>query len=426
MAFLLAIALAQDVDKLIRDLGADDADARDRAAADLVKIGWTCHAKLEEALKSSDDPEIRARARQVLLLVYPWFEERKLATLPKETKISEIAVSSRGSLSACVEWTNEGARVIVNDEPGPFCMSVSDLAFAPDGVAVTYTAESFEGLRELIVGDRRCEGYEDFHEIVFSPDLASWAIVAKKGGDYLVISDGRESGPFENVAGPAYGPDGKLVYASCSEGTWTLVSGDKKTAIAGVDWPLDLRFRPGESEPIMVACKDKKYFVFDKGEKRSDGYDLIEDLTFSPDGKRTAFKAHRGDVDFIVVDGEEGENFSGVTAPRFSPDGKRVAYRGHWRQKWAAVVDGKNGPDFDAVDDVAFSPDGASYAYAAMTAECRDRVIVPPNDWVLMHGEEERAKHPWIGAPSFSPDGKKLGFGAVVGDEIWWKVIDVK
>ncbi len=28
--------------------------------------------------------------------------------------------------------------------------------------------------------------------------------------------------------------------------------------------------------------------------------------------------------------------------------------------------------------------------------------------------------------PACSPDGRKVGFGVVIGRELWWKIVDVK
>ena len=59
------VPLAKIVDSLMRDLGADPYDVRERATATLRKIGAPARVVLEKAV-ASDDPEIRVRARQIL------------------------------------------------------------------------------------------------------------------------------------------------------------------------------------------------------------------------------------------------------------------------------------------------------------------------------------------------------------------------
>src|SRR5687767_8969574 len=60
-------AYAQDVDHLIRALGSDDPQSRERAMADLRAAGAPCRPILEKALRESRDPEIRTRLESLLL-----------------------------------------------------------------------------------------------------------------------------------------------------------------------------------------------------------------------------------------------------------------------------------------------------------------------------------------------------------------------
>jgi hypothetical protein len=65
-AFLLFLALqAQDIDRLIRDLGDDDLAVRDSASTKLVEAGAAAEEALQRAT-SSPDPEVAARAKEAL------------------------------------------------------------------------------------------------------------------------------------------------------------------------------------------------------------------------------------------------------------------------------------------------------------------------------------------------------------------------
>jgi roadblock/LC7 domain-containing protein len=92
-------------------------------------------------------------------------------------------------------------------------------------------------------------------------------------------------------------------------------------------------------------------------------------LLFSPDGKRVAYAARKGQKRFVVVDGQVGAECDGIGESNllFSPDGKRVAYAARKGQKQCVVVDGQAGPEYDGIGErtLLFSPDGKRVAYRA-------------------------------------------------------------
>lgn len=92
----------------------------------------------------------------------------------------------------------------------------------------------------------------------------------------------------------------------------------------------------------FVARKDKKYAVVTNG-KISPSYDSIAKDTplFSPDGKRAAYIAKRGDNWHVFLDGREGEGFEAAGKPVFSPDSKRLAYVAKKGKKQLVVADEK-------------------------------------------------------------------------------------
>ncbi|MCS7254840.1 MAG: hypothetical protein RMK18_09500 [Armatimonadota bacterium] len=47
-------------------------------------------------------------------------------------------------------------------------------------------------------------------------------------------------------------------------------------------------------------------------EKEGKEYDQIQKFTFSPDGKRLAYAACRGEKELVVFDGEEGKEYNKV------------------------------------------------------------------------------------------------------------------
>jgi hypothetical protein len=63
-----------------------------------------------------------------------------------------------------------------------------------------------------------------------------------------------------------------------------------------------------------------------------------------------------------------------------------------------------------------FSPDGSKVAYVA---EHADKQFVVVND-------EEGPKFDSVDEPVFSPDSKRLAYGAQEGRRFWWKVMQAK
>src|SRR5215831_18338815 len=106
---------------------------------------------------------------------------------------------------------------------------------------------------------------------------------------------------------------------------------------------------PGEVEHSRVISADQKHIAYTV--KTSDGEFVMVDgvagktytsilrvplteagvqpqIKFSPDGRRTAYVARRGEKFLVVVDGKEGSEFDRIRvgAPNFSPDSQRFAY----------------------------------------------------------------------------------------------------
>ena len=96
---------------------------------------------------------------------------------------------------------------------------------------------------------------------------------------------------------------------------------------------------------------------------------IAESLTVSPDNMHVAYGARKGNKWFVVVDGQEGKQYDGLTSgtPIFSPDNKRVAYGAMTEKKWFVVVDGQEGKQYDGIvkgSIIKFNPDGSIYYLA--------------------------------------------------------------
>jgi hypothetical protein len=105
---------------------------------------------------------------------------------------------------------------------------------------------------------------------------------------------------------------------------------------------------PGGIEPVFGEGGGVAYAfggtdgvrVFHGG-KTGEPYRSVGDLAVSPDGRRCAYAAQRGDRWHLVLDGAEQEGWDEVRGPSFSPDGAHVAYQARRGGRWRLVVDGK-------------------------------------------------------------------------------------
>ena len=228
-----------------------------------------------------------------------------------------------------------------------------------------------------------------------------------------------------------WGPDWKF--------SWPPVWSADGSTIA---WRLTSRSSPRE----CVARDDR----------RGEEFDRVGAPAVSGDGTRLAYRAHRGDRAFLVIDGMRGPEFDFISDPAVSADGSVVAYAakadGRWRilaggreipvdgppthlflsrdgrsvgwlreegaggvAKVRVVVNGKAGEPFTLVGRPVFDMEGRLAAYAADDGS-RQYVVI---------GETKVPVEGRLTDPVFSPDGRKIGYGARLHRGLWWKVLDV-
>ncbi len=190
--------------------------------------------------------------------------------------------------------------------------------------------------------------------------------------------------------------------------------------------------------------------------RRGEEFDRISGPALSRDGTRVAYRAQQGGRSFVVIDAERGPDVEMMSDPAISADGRVVAYAarrdGRWRivtdgreiplegqpsavflsgdgrsvgwlltlgsdgaSKVRVVVDGVAGEPFAIVGRPLFGPDGRRVAYAADDGD-RQYVVIGTTK-VRVSGR--------LSDPVFSADGTKVGYGARIGRELWWKVLDV-
>ena len=138
-------------------------------------------------------------------------------------------------------------------------------------------------------------------------------------------------------------------------------------------------------------------------------------IIFSPDSRRVAYVAKRGQKFLVVVDNKAQAEFDDISvgAPIFSPDSRRVAYEAKRGGKWYVVVDGAEGKPFDMVTAVRFSPTSRHILFEAKRGD----------KWYIVRDNVEIARDEYRGEPRRSVEGEPEVFTLNQGDH-WYVVVD--
>jgi hypothetical protein len=241
-------------------------------------------------------------------------------------------VAGRGGKELVVVDTVEGKEYVAARSP----------VFSPDSRRVAYAAVAGSGRSLVVVDGVEGKEYLDTYPYVqstpvFSPDSKRVAYAAcglepgreptRPGFKCLVVVDGVEGNGYGSIEGPpVFSPDSRRVAYAAVAG-----SGEKLVVVDGVE---------GQQYGDIVASS----------------------LVFSPDSRRVAYVAERGGgKQFVVVDGVEGNEYGGGLARPgfgptpgvlegslvFSPDSRRVAYLAQRGDKALVVVDGVEGKEYE-------------------------------------------------------------------------------
>ncbi|HKS17426.1 MAG TPA: hypothetical protein VJU16_08950 [Planctomycetota bacterium] len=297
------------------------------------------------------------------------------------------------------------------------------LAFTPDGREVAYIAR-FGDVYRAIRGTRKSPPFDGICCISISDDGKRAAFLANRQGAQVVVLDdselktyGRESSPGWPIAFSGNGTvmAYPLFRAKDHQGS-IVVNGVEGPVFENVGWPA--LSRDGRVVAYR-ACRNDDWFIR-IGDREEPSYDSITDPVVSDDGSTVAYAAENYGK-WTLHQGSRTSTLLGMPHKIFiSPDGRHVGWIDlaslpEGGSKMRVIVDGKPGEAFGIVGKPSFSPTESLAVYGAEEA---DRIFV-------VIGTRKFETPDRVGDPVFSPDGRKVGYGARIGRELWWKVIDV-
>ena len=403
------------------------------------------------------------------------FKERRLAVLPETLKVGEDPFFLSPDMNTLVYRGERGGMEfwVVGKTKGEEFEKLEELIFSPDGKTVAYAAEK-GGKSFIVVGDKKTEAFDKIIcNPTFSPDGKTVAFRAEKGEESFVgvgdrrIHVGGAGQALLPLGSPVFSPDGKsLAYVDCKGAKFFVVVGDKKgEEFDSVDADTLTFTRDGRSVAYLAGNNGKKFVVVEG--KKGDDFDLVRSLAVTSDGSKVAYVARKNGKEFVVLGAEGGEEFERVEHLTLGPDGKTVAYWAFVDDHSFVVLGEKKSnkspfPQGIPASGISVSPDCKTIAYITMTGEqtaclmvgterskdfdvahhtAVSRPIFSPDGRVLAYiyadpklektclvvgGKRVGEFDNPLWAMTFSPDSRMLGYLAIQGRELWWKVIGLK
>lgn len=141
------------------------------------------------------------------------------------------------------------------------------------------------------------------------------------------------------------------------------------------DEVLEFGYTTAGNRYAAYRSEDRFYVMF--GDKTSRGFDAIipDDtrnsyLTFSPDGRRVAFRVRDGVWMRAVCDFRLGAPYTTVSFPLFDHSGRNLYHLAQQGNGWMLVTNGRPGRVYDAADELTLLP---CTQQPLFRARCRDR-----------------------------------------------------
>ncbi len=311
-------------------------------------------------------------------------------------------------------------RWVIDGKLGETNLGLETPIFSPD--ETRYFQKAVDGRVRTLFVDGKNSGFPG-EDPQFSPDSKNIVTIVRSPTESTLTINGRPGSRAKNIISAHMSTGGLnlLVMGTGREGGNTQFLGTAGKKIEGSDCQIieSLTFSPDGKRYAALCSNHSRKFMLIDGKKHQD-YDGITEFTFSTDSTKTFYVARAAGKSFVVVNDEESEGYPGMQSIsssslnpiRLGAGGKRVGFIGNaGTRDTFIVVDGKTTTVKNG-GFLTFSPDASRYAFAAGDpgfptlyldgVEQKDVAVIAPND---MLG----------GSPfSFSADGKHVAhFGFI-------------
>ncbi|MBA2481703.1 MAG: hypothetical protein H0V44_13650 [Planctomycetes bacterium] len=300
----------------------------------------------------------------------------------RKIRRSSICVSPDRARAA---YILDPGTAVVDGLAGPAFESVQGLCFSPDGSRAAYVATAGSSRRVVVQGMAGTttidpEVDDVLSPVTFSADGGNYSYTARVGGHYRVMVDQEcmHEQPFAvgydamiDAPGPRYerpvvwSDETRAEVEAMNQRIAAFQSGQRVMGPGGLHW-IHAKERPVASSGAWTIVVDGLL---------SQRYAEVEGPVFSADGDSVAYwaKEKQADQESIVLNGRTGPVFSSIARLMpfglracFAPRSHRLLYQAMRRMRWHVVVDGEPGPEFDWVGDLDLAADGSRVGFPAI------------------------------------------------------------
>jgi|GEM_PF-6130439 len=357
--------------------------------------------------------------------------------------VGDLTLSRDGKRVAYVAHVNDKFKSIISDgTSGPLLTDIGMPKFTPDGKHLIYTT-TMDNDERLVIDHKIRHEFKVGQDVLLSPDSRSiaFAVTASDASSMqFIISDFTlQDMKVFNSCGEAFvsSGDSSRIAVMCSDGakrTIQIVDFLKRSPVVTYDIPaatgqlVKMRFSANnKSFAFTTMTEDLQRFIYYNGrvERIPKDDEVLSDPLVLADPERvgvivgSAFK-----VNFYNAFRNSGyaeRTFGYISDFISTGNGQHHAYvaiDSGGEERMRIVVDGNEGPLFDKIVSPLFSPDGNFLVYRARKNEERFLVVSDLKGKIV----RQHATYDMVFQPFFSDDGKSVGYGALVGNELWWKV----
>jgi hypothetical protein len=298
--------------------------------------------------------------------------------------VSWIAFSPDGNRLVALVSDKEGLnRVIVDGKPGPVSLGIDFVYFSPDSAHYAYTGKNNDAQQTpwMVVDGRQVKHLGDIVGFV-----ASGALFTRTVANYIhiLLANGKPIAQASNFGLIELNGNRLVLQATPPLGTPpqrkpTVLTVDGKILPDTDDVHVLGTWYSPDGKRYAILCQRtspvmEKFMIVD-GKKELGYQDIwVTDPfkpSFSPDSSKFLYVARSANGQtFIVVNGEESDGMQGIqTNPVWSPTGSRLAWGGVTSaQKQMFYLDGKLTPlprNMQPSASFRFSPDGAHTSWVS-------------------------------------------------------------